>query len=366
VREARGAAGENWQNKRVFLNATSLVWQLKLILINLNSHSAHENIFHSPHCEVDPFSACYFPCTLTLRSLGRPKMDCAKYVWVVEDSSDSEPEEGVDERTTDEQFPSVGPIDAFSKGEEGRRRPGEQLDQTRPRTACHTSSIADSRVAGGFEDKTCDKPCFLIDSRMADMVLGSSQGIRQGPVFAKLQESSEFDRSHTANPTLQSEVSLAASGAISSPAPVTPTEIKDRLRDHFRDIYTESSLACYEPLEDAPNPGLTIDGVGDISFPLSRRDIMRIQIASKGPRFVEFYDREVRISPQSPNGPLGWEIPGIMWQTTNPAWNSLLQSVCDKVEEELGIMNFRKGIMLEQCCLILYGVGSRIAQSNIP
>lgn len=58
-------------------------------------------------------------------------------------------------------------------------------------------------------------------------------------------------------------------------------ELKKRLRDHLDEVTkTPNSFGFHEVLKDPPNPGLTIEGFGKISFPLSEYVVQRIVEAS--------------------------------------------------------------------------------------
>lgn len=196
-------------------------------------------------------------------------MDSAKEVWVVEDSSDDEPEENADERP-----------------------PKQLLSEARDGTYWNVGQMP-ARL--GEDESTSDEPYFVDDTRMADMMPGSLQRTRHGPALGDPQHSSAVNQSRIAadsNP--QFKAPLAGSNTFSSPkrvdTSIVSAEIKNQLRDHFRNITEKNPLACHEPLKDAPNPGLTIDGFGDISFPLSNTDIGRIKIASNGPPIIDSYD----------------------------------------------------------------------------
>lgn len=134
--------------------------------------------------------------------------------------------------------------------------------------------------------------------------------------------------------------------------------MRRHLQKRFHKIFQRPPVAHFKVLTNAPNSGLTIDGFGDISFPLAVTDIGKIKFASGGTRkeAMPSNSDDIRI----------WEVPGHLWQTTNPSWGPFLQKVCQQIEVGLQIPLMQRGLLLKQRSLILYGIGSRVGPSSVP
>ena len=83
-------------------------------------------------------------------------------------------------------------------------------------------------------------------------------------------------------------------------------------------------------------PGLTIDGVGEISFPLNEKQAKNIiQVAHKAPfgmgssTIIDEYVRKT------------WEIDSDKFNIANPAWNKLLDKITKKIKEDLGLEEYQ-------------------------
>jgi hypothetical protein len=123
-------------------------------------------------------------------------------------------------------------------------------------------------------------------------------------------------------------------------------EIKEILGAQLDSINSAGLFACHEQLKDAPNPGISIEGAGTVSFPLTDRDIGTI-LSSSGP--VE-----------AGNECHGLEISAQRARIANPSWNRLVLKVVSTISEQRGIDVVEKGIAAANTSLILYQPGSVI------
>jgi hypothetical protein len=97
-------------------------------------------------------------------------------------------------------------------------------------------------------------------------------------------------------------------------------------------------------------PGLTIEGVGDISFPLNENQAKKIiQVANKAPFGMgssTIIDENIRKT---------WEIDSNKFNITNPAWEELLDKITEKIKADLGLEKYQ--IEANRYKLLLYEEG---------
>lgn len=101
------------------------------------------------------------------------------------------------------------------------------------------------------------------------------------------------------------------------------------------------AFAHSDVLRNAPNPGLCINGLGSIGFPLADHDIQNI----------------VAVSEESMDVKGICEVSGDKIEVTNPALETLVKSVLGTIAAEMGISK-SKGLSEELYALVLYKSGS--------
>lgn len=107
------------------------------------------------------------------------------------------------------------------------------------------------------------------------------------------------------------------------------------------------------PLSDAPNPGLVINGLGVIGFPLSNREsqviISRCQRSAVGKGTKTLLDDTIRKS---------WELECADFSITNPTWQTYLDSLLFSTYSVLGLTCGRQNVRAESYKLLLYEKGA--------
>ena len=113
------------------------------------------------------------------------------------------------------------------------------------------------------------------------------------------------------------------------------------------------NFATSGPLTNASSPGLFVHGIGKIGLPLSDRDAVALSRVSHEAPFGKgsetFVDSTVRKT---------WELNPDQFELRNPAWQSTLNIVIDKVAEDLGVVDGASSIRAELHKLLLYSPGA--------
>lgn len=161
------------------------------------------------------------------------------------------------------------------------------------------------------------------------------------PAFEVDQAKGSYGEVHaTLNPNEHTKASIDRSNR----------ELPGKLLECLNDITTAGCFSTYHRKTSYVNPGLHVDGLGLIPFPLSTRDAEAlVQVskgASSGKRDETFTDTTLRKI---------WEIDSSKVQFRNPAWQNHLAKLVADSTSTLGI-DFP--IRAEICKLILYEEGA--------
>lgn len=322
-------------------------------------------------------------------------MAATEHVWVVEDSPEPELKSEFDDQQTlreTESFSNPGANTAQVKDTASTNgietSPADMQSRAGVRTVASEEDF--SGLEHSLEEAHTTKEGVLqaeaLNTKHTDKfedIDGSMAGSATGPTptIAHATAAIEPEHNDIEDTSIQEEMPPAVvdKHATSEPASTTgleatleeptedlipPDQIKQHLRDHFQRIYDAVDFSYCEALRNAPNPGLVIDGVGEIGFPLSDADICKIKGASTGTS--QNTGEESIDSPLSVNPLASWEILGSMWRVQNPAWKLLLRSLLQKVEDTLKLKGTGRGTTIRRTCLILYGAGSTIQESTSP
>lgn len=127
-------------------------------------------------------------------------------------------------------------------------------------------------------------------------------------------------------------------------------ELRELLNRRLNGITSAGLFAYHEQLRDAPDPGLSIEGAKQISFPLTERDIRRIIAASEEERAED-----------EPVGNI-WEVPADRVRVGNPSWDELVLKILGTVAAKLGVDVVEKGIAVAPPSLLLYQPGSVVKE----
>lgn len=132
-----------------------------------------------------------------------------------------------------------------------------------------------------------------------------------------------------------------------------PSEILDNLSAALQAIEDSGTFATSGHFSSAPNPVLSIDGIGIVGLPLSKRDAeIIIATATQAPfghgeRTV--VNTDVRDT---------WELQPNQLQFLNPAWKDWIEKeVMAKAANDLGIANSAQTVKCELHKLLLYKEG---------
>lgn len=102
--------------------------------------------------------------------------------------------------------------------------------------------------------------------------------------------------------------------------PIDPWAFQTCLEEILTGIQSAGFFAVSKKLDNAPNPGLCVEGLGSIGLPLSDRDAEALIAASHQTPFEKT-----------------WELPASVIHLKNPAWTELLNTVVQEVSRELGV-----------------------------
>jgi len=132
-------------------------------------------------------------------------------------------------------------------------------------------------------------------------------------------------------------------------------EIKAELRALLDDVDTHSrgSFATSGIIPKAINPGITVNDLGGIGLPLSRRDALELsKVAHQAPfgKGIEtIVDQSVRKT---------WELNSSQFALQNPDWQRCIQDLVGRVANELGVIGGAKVVQAELYKLLLYEEGA--------
>lgn len=120
-------------------------------------------------------------------------------------------------------------------------------------------------------------------------------------------------------------------------------EVRAELGGYLENVSSDCLFACQEYLENAPNPGLVIEHIHSIGFPLSEADVDAIKKASILPA-----GSDANMTRRS------WMIAGRGLRCDNPAWRKLLVSSLTNLCQKMGIAASRNNVSAQEVALILY------------
>ena len=131
-------------------------------------------------------------------------------------------------------------------------------------------------------------------------------------------------------------------------------DVKAALGLSLNAICDEDGSAFYaQRTTDNINPGLHVQGVGDIGLPISEHDAQRIISLSKQAPFGKgsetFVDTSVRRT---------WEIDAKHIELRHPKWPSLKRNMIDDVASQLGITRGSENVQAELYKLLIYEPGA--------
>ena len=113
-------------------------------------------------------------------------------------------------------------------------------------------------------------------------------------------------------------------------------------------------FALSETFAPTPLPGLRIEGIGTIGFPLSERDAKLIEAAATQAPFGKGTETIVDTTVRDT-----FEINPDKFSFENPAWTVFLRTVTKKVADGLGFPSGRAPPRADLYKLLLYKTGSQ-------
>ncbi|KUJ12800.1 uncharacterized protein LY89DRAFT_737710 [Mollisia scopiformis] len=137
--------------------------------------------------------------------------------------------------------------------------------------------------------------------------------------------------------------------------------IKKALEKCLNRVGTSGSFAYGRPWRDPPNPGLYLDGYGDVRFPLGPTEVQRIKTACTG---IDLRNPEPELLPRNLSPPPIWQLAATEWKTGNPSWTKILAAIATTMYTQLGIRDTIP--ILTPSSLILQAAGSDLSQLHRP
>ena len=130
-------------------------------------------------------------------------------------------------------------------------------------------------------------------------------------------------------------------------------DIKDELQSVIKrlDQHSAGTFATSGMLAGSPNPGLHVQGLGDIGLPLSARDANALKVISHQAPFSKGSETVIDTSVRKTH-----EINADQLRICNPAWHVFLDSILKIVIAELGIAS--NNIKADLYKLLLYDQGA--------
>lgn len=122
--------------------------------------------------------------------------------------------------------------------------------------------------------------------------------------------------------------------------PIDPWAFQTGLEEILTGIQSAGFFAVSKTLNNAPNPGLCVEGLGSIGLPPSNRDAEALLASSHGTPFGKT-----------------WELPASVIHLKNPAWTELLNTVVQEVSRELGVDESGREVKAELHKLLLSDEG---------
>ena len=143
--------------------------------------------------------------------------------------------------------------------------------------------------------------------------------------------------------------------SIHASVPYSERNSQDDLEDLLKgDFDFKGKFALSETFESTPLPGLHIEGIGVIGFPLSERDAKLIEAAATQAPFGKGTETVVDTTVRDT-----FEINPDKFSFKNPAWIEFLRTVTKKVATGLGLPPNRPPPVAELYKLLLYKTGSQ-------
>ncbi|KAJ9651861.1 hypothetical protein H2198_008893 [Neophaeococcomyces mojaviensis] len=135
--------------------------------------------------------------------------------------------------------------------------------------------------------------------------------------------------------------------------PLTAERAKENIAYELDEIDESGSFAYASEIKPAPNPGLTVEGIGDIGLPLTQRDaealISKCRLSPFGRGSETVVDTNVRNS---------FELNPSQFAFRNPAWSASIDAIVGIVYAELGLTCGRQNVIAELYKLLLYEEGA--------
>lgn len=148
-------------------------------------------------------------------------------------------------------------------------------------------------------------------------------------------------------------MSAADTIAVDDWVPPTAEHAKENIYWELDGIGGPSSFAYASELTTAPNPGLSVEGAGDVGLPLTQRDaealISKCRQSPFGKGSETVVDTEVRNS---------YELNASQLSFRNPAWNATIDAILGIVYTELGLSCGRQNVVAELYKLLIYEDGA--------
>jgi hypothetical protein len=101
------------------------------------------------------------------------------------------------------------------------------------------------------------------------------------------------------------------------------------------------------------NPGLRVEGLGNIGMPISTHDVERIISRSRQAPFGKGSDTIVDTSVRKT-----WEIDGSQIQLTHPKWHQIKREIVNDAAQQLGIAKGAEIVGAELYKLLVYEPGA--------
>ncbi|KAK5952122.1 hypothetical protein OHC33_007009 [Knufia fluminis] len=137
------------------------------------------------------------------------------------------------------------------------------------------------------------------------------------------------------------------------PLPESFSDIKEELLDALCSLSEEGSFAYTESSPTAPNPGIEVQELGLIGFPLSSRDATALKEKC---RLSPFGKGEETLT--DPSVRCSYELDSSEFQITNPAWDMFVWDITTKAYDKLGLSYGRANVKAELYKLLIYEKGA--------
>lgn len=113
------------------------------------------------------------------------------------------------------------------------------------------------------------------------------------------------------------------------------------------------TFAYSDIITDAPSPGLEVQNLGLIGFPLSIREAEILKLRCHQSPFGKGEQTLVDASVRS-----SWELDASQFEITNPEWDDCIENIVSETYDKLGLAYGVENIEAQPYKLLIYGEGA--------